>query len=545
MLSKTDLMRWAKSRDVQAAFAYLAIATGLAAPGLASHVFWSDEAMTAQHAHNFLIFGRFPGFDGTNVFAYHGGIDLTEKLEQFVGPYLQFYVTAASFALFGESTLTGRLPFLVIGLLSLVALHRWMKVQMGPGFPAWLPSLLLSCNVSFLLFTRNCRYYALVFLFFPLVFWAWAALRDSRRPWLTVALGAAAAAGLFAAHSMAGLASAVLLAMLLVLRRHRTRVHLTFVVVVACIVGIGAVSVLLAGDPTQLGGPSRGGIPLWENAITLMRWQIEALGSFEFVPLAVMPILALPFLLAKLKDQRPLALEGALAVAAVIVVLAVVAVVSPQPTRGPNTQPIPIMRYGLQVLTVGAIAAACVIVIVQRWLGQIAAVALAAVVMLTNVTYLGATAWRSTVWELVYEYMHWNPSGSDALVAYAQTLPDGTLIKIQPHNMTPQVQYYVPNLRYVAMLDRFKTIDPAVRATLPEYVFAGSVAPEIVMVGLDSTRLPNRLDIEGRLYTLKDVIKTYNADLTRPELITHEFRRNPANDERHVIAVFQLAGGNP
>ena len=46
---------------------------------------------------------------------------------------------------------------------------------MERDFPAWLPSLLLALNVSFLLFSRQCRYYSLVFLFFPALFWAFAA----------------------------------------------------------------------------------------------------------------------------------------------------------------------------------------------------------------------------------------------------------------------------------------------------------------------------------------------------------------------------------
>ncbi len=551
MLAKTDLLRFLKSQNFLAAATYLVIATVLAGAGLTAHVFWADEAMTALIARNIVTLGQLTGWDGTNVYAYHGGLDLDESLRQFVGPFLQFYVTAASFWLFGESTIAGRLPFLVMGLASLVVMHCWVARQFNKpiaepvdrDFPAWLPSLLLALNVSFLLFSRQCRYYSLVFLFFPALFWAFAALRDSRRPWLTIVLGVLAAIALYAAHYMAGVGAVAIMAILLLRPRYRTRMHFIFVAATGAVVGTWAVYTLATGDPTQLAGPPRGGIPVWQNAPTLMWWQLRALGSFEFLPLLVMPILALPFFLARLKKQRAVAEQGAWAFAGAMLFLLITAVASPQPTQGPQTDGIPIMRYVLPVLMLGSVATACAIVIVWRWLGRGAAAALAALVVLTNVTYLGATSIRSTLWELVYEQTHWQPSGSDAMATYAQALPADTQIKVEPHWMTAPVQFYAPHLRFVGVLNAFKKIEPGVRAQLPEYVFLGRTLPQIVMIGFDATRLSNTVLIQGRNYALKTVIKTYWIDLTRPELVSHEFRRDPANDQRHVIAVFELAAG--
>ena len=86
---------------------------------------------------------------------------------------------------------------------------------------------------------------------------------------------------------------------------------------------------------------------------------------------------------------------------------------------------------------------------------------------------------RSTLWELVYEQTHWQPSGSDAMATYAQTLPADTQIKVEPHWMTAPVQFYAPQLRFVGVLDAFKKIEPGVRAlgykniTFSEPVFTG------------------------------------------------------------------------
>ena len=75
-------------------------------------------------------------------------------------PWATFYLTAASFKLFGISTLIARLPYAALGLLAVgltYALARQVAARIGVA--RWAAVSLVAC-VPFFLFMRQCRYYA-------------------------------------------------------------------------------------------------------------------------------------------------------------------------------------------------------------------------------------------------------------------------------------------------------------------------------------------------------------------------------------------------
>lgn len=129
---------------------YLFVAGVLSGAGITQHVFWDDEANTAIFARNILNFGTMTAWDGINVLAFRGGVHLDQHLMQATFVPVQHYVAAAGIRLLGETTLGGRLPFLLAGLGTLWMLHRWTAALMGPRFPAWLPPLVLALNVAYL-----------------------------------------------------------------------------------------------------------------------------------------------------------------------------------------------------------------------------------------------------------------------------------------------------------------------------------------------------------------------------------------------------------
>jgi len=131
--------------------------------------FWDDESQVGIIANNFLSTGNFTGWDGRNLYGYNNG-SLLDKNLRIINPPLDYLVTAVSFSIFGSGTFPGRLPFVLAGLAALLLfIFLSYRVFNGNLIP-WIFSVgFLALSVDFLLYIRQCRYYALTLLFSLLV----------------------------------------------------------------------------------------------------------------------------------------------------------------------------------------------------------------------------------------------------------------------------------------------------------------------------------------------------------------------------------------
>ncbi|MGO8673779.1 MAG: hypothetical protein ACLQVD_20770 [Capsulimonadaceae bacterium] len=157
----------------------------LAFSRLSSAAFWDDEAQVGIIARNVLRTGTLSGWDGRNLYGYRDGALLDNHL-QFINAPLDCLVAAASFKMLGISTWTGRFPFVLAGLVSLLVFLAILRLDF-PELPENAaparsqdrrsnrlpdrPPAMISLHVfaltawalspTFLLNIRNCRYYAL------------------------------------------------------------------------------------------------------------------------------------------------------------------------------------------------------------------------------------------------------------------------------------------------------------------------------------------------------------------------------------------------
>jgi hypothetical protein len=131
---------------------------------LGGRMLWGDEAETATLARNVLKFGVPKVDDGLNHISLHGDkFDARDGIWTW-SPWLQEYVTAASFGVFGINTWAARAPFALIGwlavmLLGAVAWKIYRRHQI-----ALAAMLLLGTSEVFLLHIRQCRYYSITVL---------------------------------------------------------------------------------------------------------------------------------------------------------------------------------------------------------------------------------------------------------------------------------------------------------------------------------------------------------------------------------------------
>lgn len=166
------------------AAAALLLLTNLESSGL----LWQDEAETAVLAQRTLQFGYPKVFDGINrinptwpagpreAWIYH--------------PWGQFYLTAASLAVWGSTTAAARGPFALLGVLAILMTYRVARDLTGRPAVARLAALLMLTSVPFLLHARQCRYYAPAIVCTLWVLWAyWRLLQNRRGAWGWLAAG--------------------------------------------------------------------------------------------------------------------------------------------------------------------------------------------------------------------------------------------------------------------------------------------------------------------------------------------------------------------
>ena len=142
-------------------------------PRLGDRALWQDEAETALLARSVLEHGIPWARDGDLLVSSSPGEHREFQAPDYTWrwtPWLQFYAAAASFALLGEGAATARLPFVLFGLASLVLTFRLASMSGRSLVAGAAAATLLLVSVPFLLYTRQCRYYAPLCFFALLLF---------------------------------------------------------------------------------------------------------------------------------------------------------------------------------------------------------------------------------------------------------------------------------------------------------------------------------------------------------------------------------------
>ena len=160
----------------------LAVCSVLLFANLGNQYLWQDEAETAVLAKNTLQFGFPKAFDGKNTvnprIGEYYSVGFGDNYTWLYHPWIQFYITAFSFFLFGASTFTARLPFALIGVINVLMLYLLALRITKERFLANCAALLVTFSVPYLLFMRQCRYYAPAVFFVLFILLFYSRLRD-------------------------------------------------------------------------------------------------------------------------------------------------------------------------------------------------------------------------------------------------------------------------------------------------------------------------------------------------------------------------------
>ncbi|MEX0966771.1 MAG: glycosyltransferase family 39 protein [Bacteroidia bacterium] len=152
---------------------------------LDNQILWQDEAETALVGQTILERGIPYGKSGPHSYSQLQGKELGANGEWKLHPWLQFYFTAGSFAVFGVSTYTARLPFALCSLLSLLLLYLLSHKLWNNRNAATISVFMLAFSVAYLLLSRQARYYAPAMAFSLWLVLGYASwMKGEKRWWL-------------------------------------------------------------------------------------------------------------------------------------------------------------------------------------------------------------------------------------------------------------------------------------------------------------------------------------------------------------------------
>jgi hypothetical protein len=531
-----------------------ALAFVLAIVGLAGHPLWDDEANTALFARNYLRFGSLMAWDGQNIVAYRDGGELDEHLVNVYMPPLQYYVAAAGMRVFGQTTFGARIPFVIVGVLAIPIAAAWARRWFEREEVGALTAALLGLNPAYLLYARNCRYFALGFFFVALALYALTRPLGTRRDWTaSLAMGALAMAGLTWSQTMYAGAFIVAAPAFFVLASMRTkRKALAF----ACMAAVTiAAALLLYGkhDPfySQVRLADGYAMPRAEKTLMLTVWQLRDLAAGELAPVLLVPALLVPWALRA--PERAMTFRGGAILLFAMVSIVATAAVSPQTIVNGQAD----IRYLTPLMIPGAaLGAAALVALWSAWRPM--AVAAGAASLTTNVATLGCFADQRAVngydfgprgvtcplANYVRDARHPYPTSTARLLDAMSNLPRGSVARFMPGWLLYPALFYQPDMHYAGQLDRKKPVEPSLRARLPDWVFwkgTPDVGEYLVIGGIGEPPHEGLLSqtVEKRGFEVVAWIDTYFEDRSRPEIMWHSFGKDELTEtkDRGIVIV--------
>jgi hypothetical protein len=151
-------------------------------PNLGAAFLWQDEAETALLAERVLLHGVPLADDGVGpvITDQPGRADVDARGLWIWTPWLDKYTAALGLGLAGRSAFAARLPFALVGWLGLFLVYAALRDVTRQRGLARLATLFLLLSVWFLLYQRQCRYYAFLAPFTLLHAWGYVRLLRGR-----------------------------------------------------------------------------------------------------------------------------------------------------------------------------------------------------------------------------------------------------------------------------------------------------------------------------------------------------------------------------
>ncbi|MFO0948913.1 MAG: glycosyltransferase family 39 protein [Planctomycetota bacterium] len=528
----------------------------LALMGLGKAAYWDDEAFTAIVARNWLATGTLTGWDGRNLLGYRNGALLNEDLKP-RNPPLEYYATAISFRLFGETTASGRLPFVIAGFASLLVFMQILRDECPDANTFHTYSLAaLGLSVPFLLYVRQCHYYSLSLFFSLLTYWTYRRLLD-RSTWKAAFTLGLSAAGTYFAHYLLSVAFLLSIAVVHFLFERKRLFQVAHAKCAAPLFLFILLAVphawhnqiwrrpdYLPSDPWYLRKP------------LLVWWYLRDLNLGGFFPWTLGLVAMVVFWIHR---EHPVAKTGVRFASLAITYSLVLGLLSPQPTDNAGN-PVADVRYLVPMLGFLAGVSGATFALVDRYT-RLTACLLLALLVGTNLLFL--TPWRSEPrWLLpayVHEIIHDYPTPYEAIATFLhQHAGQDDAVTVLPDYANYPILFYAGDkVRIACQLAKDSTIPEEVWKNLPSPLDYDECFPKwLIACGLHPQVRPwlehfSRPHLEGNRtvqyrYQLVHVLPIHWDQTQRPELHLHSFRPPSTKDNESArVFIFQRIGTTP
>lgn len=524
----------------------------LATLGALAHPLWSDEAQTAVFARNILEYGVPKGWDGVNlVGVYDFGTALNRDLINHVNGWVQFYLAAASFRLFGISSFSARLPFLLLGVLTLPLSAALAWRLTGNSRVAALTAMLLTASPQFILYSFQARHYPVsVFLDVALLH-SLLGLFDGRR-WSRAAFVAAATLLLynnFITFALFFIPALIGVSCFFALCGFGKKRIAGFLVRVAMLTALSAIVFapwfLMLRPLDRQAGTVLPQHPLWAAYSEGLRFLFPFHGSNVF-PIGMIPLVVMT--LWRVRKNRAVIVPAMLLVSLIASYTIFVILVALGTSVGNTAVNLIDNRYHVVLIPLLTILIAIILERVWRW----SRVAALAIVMVWLSNLLALTPPRVMLWEYLQDIHHPYPTPDEAVAEYllAHASDGQTAFVSLERDHEPLLFHLGKKLRFINRLD---PVNPLLsgknRGVLPRYLYVFLKEPDWVIFfgkkGNDGSWItsgfrgtfPRGLHPSVDLATdyEETVLPVFFSDMSRPELPYHQFQKVVPDDDEQVF----------
>lgn len=493
---------------------------------LGAYALWDDEATTALFAQSVWRTGDTSALIGKNIVAYNSGIELKDLHNRFIPP-LPFYLAAPFVGQIPGSAWAARFPFALCGLLTLVVVLVWLR----RSYAALATWLLISAgfltNVSFFLFSRQCRYYAPVILLSVLA----AYFYHFRSDRVKTTLGLTVSSLLLLSSNYlcyAGVMGSIIVDYLFWGRQEKATKTGQILLFFGSQVLFGAILISIYNPfGIDLWGVPRQ--PWLIEKIKLFLWNWRDLNSCEFGA-GILIVLALVMAFV-FKERRLLQCFQA-----ILVYMVIITVLSPQPI---NLLSVAFVRYLIPLIPLCILTMVLCIQVIKTKSKTLAMI-IAFLAFFTNILHGGSLAGtdkktvfshvisegkiRSTFFEYISELLNPPPSAYRNTARWVnQNISSHNTVWVAPGYAAYPLMYHAPQPLYAWQLDK----DNEQFKDLPRIHFKEEEIPDYIIVfGIYVHQVRQMIanySANGIHFQLVGQVPNYWYDLTRPELFWHAF----------------------
>ncbi|MFA5260130.1 MAG: hypothetical protein WC450_02755 [Candidatus Omnitrophota bacterium] len=508
---------------------------------------WDDEAICALFGRTLFQTGDTSALHGHNIIAFNDGRELDDLRQRYVPP-LQFYIVAPFAGVTHNSAFAVRFPFALCGLAIVAWVLYWLW-EAKASFNTWLlVSLGFMGNVSFILFSRQCRYYAPMMLFSVLLTYLYLNKGGSpKKIWIMAAVAIMLLASNYLAYS-AVIACGVVHYLIWGKKSHPfSRSEGIIFSLTQFLIGGIIVSIYnpLGKDVWDYSGRS-----WFTERLLLFWWNLRDLNTCE-MGVGVLIALA-PLLYFLKKDRRFIEAPGI-----IFTYILTVAIFSPQPVEQMS---VAFVRYLCPLIPL------CIfteVIVIQALTARTSWLAfpLAFLFFMTNIMHGGPLAqypdgtsfshviqkspWRSTILEFLREQTTPREGPYQMTADWInKNVRKGESVLAVPGYTVYPLMFHAPHAVYAWQL---AGDDPDQQfQNLPDIHFRGRSFPDyIIAFGpsvIDVSGLLDTRDVQGVRYNAVEHLNIYWADLSRPELFWHSFLLPQGyNPDTESIVIYKKA----